>query len=148
MSLGVAIAAAVLATVRLVPDGVLGQTGSKGAFVDWTSCRSCALDADGNVVLDGGWRIPAGGMRAERIPAGQKPEIVRESFANGFSADAVRFTVGTARREVVGWAADGRRIGPVFSFEGKLERPDLAITASAYPKTGDLLIGTKWPCME
>ena len=33
----------------------------------------------------------------------------------------------------------------VFSYEGKLERPDLASTASAYPKTGDLLIGTKWP---
>lgn len=69
MSLGVAIAAAVLATVRLVPDGVLGQTGSKGAFVDWTSCRSCALDADEIALYDGERRVGGYSVKATAIAA-------------------------------------------------------------------------------
>ena len=50
-----------VAAPRLVADGVLGQSGSRQTPVKFSDCALCVNDAFGNVILTGGWRIPAGG---------------------------------------------------------------------------------------
>ena len=135
---------AAVASVRLVPDGLLGQSGHKGAFVEWTGCRSCEGDADGNVFLPGGWMVPASGGPAEKAANGAKTAST-QGRPVGFAAMASRFTIDQKKHEVVGWDAGGKCIGAVFSYGGKVERPDLVKVAAVHPETGDLLLGAYWP---
>ena len=64
----IAMVAAAIAAPRLVPDGILGQSEQRADPVEWTACRHCVADADGNVHLPGGWRVPASGGAPERMP--------------------------------------------------------------------------------
>ena len=63
----IAMLAAALAAPSLVPDGILGQSEQRSDPVEWTACRHCVADAEGNVHLPGGWRVPASGGAPERM---------------------------------------------------------------------------------
>lgn len=135
---------AAVASVKLVPDGMLGQSGHKGAFVEWTGCRSCEEDADGNVFLSGGWMVPASGGPVEKAERGAKAASA-QGRPVGFAAMASRFSIDQKKHEVVGWDADGKCVGKVFSYGDRVERPDLVKAVAVHPETGDLLLGAYWP---
>ena len=62
------------AAPRLVPDGLLGQSGARKSPVAWTSCRYCVSDGAGNVYFPDGWWIRKGAAVPERMggaPAGE-----------------------------------------------------------------------------
>ena len=68
MCLSVLMFAAATAAPALVPDGIIGQSGTKADPVEWNACSFCVSDQAGNVYLPGGWRVPPSGGRPERMP--------------------------------------------------------------------------------
>ena len=81
LSVAIFSSACCVAAARLVPDGMLGQSGSRGAPVEWTDCRYCAADGAGNVYFPGGWRLRPGASAPERMSKTVSGELMSDGEA-------------------------------------------------------------------
>ena len=83
-----------IAAARLVPDGILGQSGTRDDPVEWTDCRYCAADGAGNVYFPGGWRLARGAAAPKRMSKTVPGELV----SDGESVYSWRADRGTLTR--------------------------------------------------
>ena len=63
----------------------------------------------------------------------------------GYAEGAKLFGIRRGRTDVCAWDAQGRPLGAVFDFSGKVKRPRLVHSVGLHPETGDLLLGLYWP---
>ena len=98
----------VLGAVRLVPDGILAQSGSRQDPVGWTSCRFVAGDSDANVYFPGGLRLKKG----ERQPKRMKKSVPGVLMGDG--------------RDVFAWQADPGVLYRLSASEEGLEKTSTA----------------------
>ena len=78
--LGLCSANAAPASVALVLDGIVGQSGSRTNVVPWAACRYCVSDGAGNVYLPDGLRIPAGRKNPERMAKSVKGALMTDGL--------------------------------------------------------------------
>ena len=83
-----------IAAARLVPDGILGQSGTRDDPVEWTDCRYCAADGAGNVYFPGGWRL----ARGDAAPKRMSKTVPGELVSDGESVYSWRADRGTLTR--------------------------------------------------